>query len=323
MNITIIGCGAYSLAIAKRMAKNKNNKITIWTESKENALEYEKTNKIKNIYKDEIFSKNIVVTDSYEKALENTGIIFLMTSSKFVKSTLENIKEFYNKKIPVVIGTKGIDNESKKYNSILVNKILKTKNIAVIAGPSFAIDILNDAILALTVATRKRKIFIKINNVFNNTRTVLKRSYDLAGVQLSSTLKNVYAIGSGILNGLGNPESTNSIYLTKVINEMYNIIYMLEDQEITILSYAGIGDTIMTCNDTKSRNYTYGMKLTSKTKTAAKNYLSKNTVEGYEACKTMYEIIKKNRVKAKLLITIYEILYENKDCKELEKELLG
>ena len=82
MNITIIGCGAYSLAMAKRMAKNEDNKITIWTESKENALEFEKTNKIKGIYKDEVFSKNITVTDSYEKALETTGIIFLMTSSK-------------------------------------------------------------------------------------------------------------------------------------------------------------------------------------------------------------------------------------------------
>lgn len=322
MNITIIGCGAYSLAMAKRMAKNEDNKITIWTESKENALEFEKTNKIKGIYKDEVFSKNITVTDSYEKALEATGIIFLMTSSKFIKNTLEDMVKFYNKKIPVIIGTKGIDNENKKYNSILVNKILKTKNVAVIAGPSFAIDILNDAILALTVATRKRKIFKKMQNIFNDTRTVLKRSYDLKGVQLCSTLKNVYAIGSGILNGLGNPEATNSIYLTKVINEMYNIIYMLEDQETTILSFAGLGDTIMTCNDNKSRNYTYGIKLTAKSKATAKNYLNKNTVEGYEACKTMVEIIKKNRIKAKLLITIYEILYEGKNCKELEKELL-
>ena len=127
MNITIIGCGAYSLAMAKRMAKNENNKITIWTESKENALEFEKTNKIKGIYKDEVFSKNITVTDSYEKALEATGIIFLMTSSKFIKNTLEDMVKFYNKKIPVIIGTKGIDNENKKYNSILANKILKTK----------------------------------------------------------------------------------------------------------------------------------------------------------------------------------------------------
>ena len=149
--------------------------ITPDNESKENALEFEKTNKIKGIYKDEVFSKNITVTDSYEKALETTGIIFLMTSSKFIKNTLEDMAKFYNKKIPVIIGTKGIDNENKKYNSILVNKILKTKNIAVIAGPSFAIDILNDAILALTVATRKRKIFKKMQNIFKDTRTVLKR----------------------------------------------------------------------------------------------------------------------------------------------------
>lgn len=323
MNIGIIGCGAYSMSMAKRIGKNQNNKIIVWTEDSKKEEEYKNTNKIKSIYKDEEFSKNIVVTSKYENLFTNIDILFIMTSCKFLNETLKNIKKYYNKKIPVIIGTKGIDNETKKYSSKLVEKELKTKNIAVIAGPSFAIDILNDEMLALTVATRKRKIFKKLQEIFSDNRTYLTKTIDIEGVQLCSTLKNVYAIGAGILNGLGNVQSINAIYLTKVINEVHNILYMLDKEEITVLSLAGIGDTIMTCSDNKSRNYTYGIKLTAKTKNTAINYLKNNTIEGYEACKTVYDILKKNKIKANLLITIYDILYNEKDPKELEKELFN
>ena len=322
MNITIIGTGAYSMSMAKRLAKNSNNNIILWTEDPKKVKEFNDTKKIKSVFKDEVFDSKIKITNDYKEALENSNIIFMMTASSFLKNTLESIKPFYKKNIPIIIGTKGIDVESKKFPSELVKSILKTKNIAVIAGPSFAIDILEDKMLALTVATKKRKIFNLMKTIYNDTFSKLERSYDLIGVQLCSTLKNIYAIGSGILSGLGNPSSTNSIYLTKVMKEVGEILYMYDLSEFTLLSLAGFGDITMTCSDEKSRNHTYGEKITSKTKTAATNYLKKTTVEGYNVMEVMYKSLKKRKIKAPLLYTIYEIVFDNKDKNELEKELL-
>jgi glycerol-3-phosphate dehydrogenase (NAD(P)+) len=322
MNIAIIGTGAYSLSMAKRLAKNKENNIILWTEDPKKEKEFKDNKKIKSVFKDEVFADNISVSNDYSVVMNNANVIYLMTTTKYVKSTLENIKPFYKKKTPIIIGTKGIEIESEKFISQLVKEILKTKYIAVIAGPSFAIDILNDEILALTVATRKRSIFNLLKNIYHNSRTILKKSNDLIGVELCSTLKNIYAIGSGILNGLGNANGANAVYLTKVMKEVYDILYMFDRSEYTFLSLAGLGDILMTCSDNKSRNYTYGTKLTSKTKTTAANFLKKNTVEGYETIDTMYKILKKRKTKAKLLFTIYEIIYENKNPKELENELL-
>lgn len=140
---------------------------------------------------------------------------------------------------------------------------------------------------------------------------------------LCSTIKNIYAIGNGILNGLGLPNSNQAIYLTKVINEMLNILYEMNCYDTTLLTLAGFGDTLMTCSDEKSRNYTYGTKLTAKTKTTAKNYLNKTTVEGHEALPVIVEKLKAKKIKAPLIFRIYEIVYENKDVKTLKEELFN
>lgn len=321
MNIAIIGCGVYSMAMAKRLSKIKTNNIKVWTEDSKKALEFKDTRKVKSIFKDEVFDNNIEIFDNFEHVLKDCNIIFLMISSAFMKSTLDNIKPFYSKNMKIIIGTKGFDLEDRKFFSNVVRNTLKTNNIAVIAGPSFAIDILNNEILALTVATKKRNIYEELQKIYKDTNTKLERSKDLVGVQLSSVLKNIYAIGSGIFSGLKNSEATGAIYLTKVIKELNEILYMFDCEELTIFTLASFGDTIMTCTDDKSRNFTYGFKLTSKNKNTAKNYLEKNTVEGYENLKGMYKILKKRRINANILYTIHDIVFNEKNPKELENEL--
>ena len=322
MNIAIIGCGVYSMAMAKRLSKNSDNIIKVWTEDPKKVTEYKKTHQIKSIFKDEVYKDNITLSNSYEEVLKDSKIIFLMISANFMRDTLKNIKPFYKANKKIIIGTKGIDLEKKKFFSETIKKVLKTYNVASIAGPSFAIDILNDEILALTVATKRKDIFKLLELIYKDTNTKLERSKDLIGVQLSSTLKNIYAIGAGMYSGFGHSEATNAIYLTRILNETNEILYTFNCDEFTIMSYASLGDTILTCSDEKSRNYTYGKKLTSKRKTDALNYLTKNTVEGYAALKGMYSMVKKKKINAPILYTLYDIIYNNKDMHELEKELL-
>ena len=319
MNISIIGCGVYSMAMAKRLAKK--NKITVWTEDPKKVEEFRKTRTLKKIFKDEKFSNNISLTNNFEEAVLGSKVVFIMTSSNYLQSTLIELKPFIKRNTMIIIGTKGFDINTKKLPHEMVKKILKTKKYALIAGPSFAIDILNDELLALTVATRKNKIYKTLKKVYEDSNTKLEKTLDVNGVAISSVLKNVYAIGAGIYSGLGHSEATNAIYLTKVINEIYEIIFYFDAEEYTLLSLATLGDTIMTCTDSKSRNYTFGTKV-AKNKTTAKTYLKSNTVEGYESLEIIYNMIHKKHIKTPILNTLYEIIYQNKDKKELEKELL-
>lgn len=313
MNIAVIGCGVYSLSVSKRLSKNPNNNIKIWSENKDIVKSYKKTNKVESIYKSEKFNNNIVITNDYNECLKDADIIFLMTSMKYLKDTVIDIKTYYKKNIPIIIGTKGIDTKSLKFASNIVKTTLKTNNIAVIAGPSFAIDILNDEIFALTVASKKRKIYKLLTTLLNkDNNCVLEYTRDLLSIQLSSTLKNIYAIGSGILSGLKLPESNTSIYLTKVLKEIEEILYMLNDDYYSMFKFGFIGDTIMTCTDNKSRNYTYGTKLCSKSKKTALNYLEKTTVEGVQSIDAVIDLLKKRHIKCPIINCINNIINGDK-----------
>ena len=322
MNIAIIGCGVYSMAIAKRLSDNSDNIIKIWSEDSKKVKEYEKSHKVPTIFKDEVFNDNIKLYDKYYDVLRDADIVFIMVSSKYMVNVLNDMKAYYKPNMKVIIGTKGFDIENNKFFSETIKKTLKTNNIAIIAGPSFAIDILNEEILALTIATKKRKIYKELNKIFKDTNTTFDKTRDLISVELSSVLKNIYAIGAGIFEGAGNSKTNAGIYLTKVMKEVLHILYMYDKEEYNLMTYACIGDTIMTCSNKESRNYTYGMKLTSKRKTDATNYLKKNTVEGHDNLKVIYELLKKKKIKANILYTIYDIIYNNAEIETLENELL-
>ena len=137
----------------------------------------------------------------------------------------------------------------------------------------------------------------------------------IIGVELCGSIKNVIAIASGILEGLGYTESTRSFLITESLHDIKSLIYGLGGKKKTILSYAGVGDLLLTATSSKSRNYTYGILIGKKNYTMAEDYLKNNTVEGYndsvylikkviENAQTEVNLEKRNRI-----INLYRVSF--------------
>ena len=197
MKISVIGTGAYGLAIALELAKKKN-KISMWTESPKVFEEYKKNKKISSIF-DIAIPSNISITPDMEKVLENTELIYIVTASKYVDSVCDKMKPFYNKSIPICIASKGIEESSEELLSNIVAKKLKTKYIAVISGPTFAIDIINDEPVALAIGSNSLKARSLVINTLANDHLKLRPTKDMIGIQLCGSVKNVIAIAAGIV----------------------------------------------------------------------------------------------------------------------------
>ena len=146
MKITVMGTGAYSLGLANILAKKDKNTIMLWTEKKENVLEFNKKHQLNSIFPNVTFKENITITDSYEEALANTNLIFLVTSAKYIYEVCKNMQKYYHN-TPICIASKGIDDKTLNPLSNVVKNTLNTKNVAVISGPTFAIDLINIAVL--------------------------------------------------------------------------------------------------------------------------------------------------------------------------------
>lgn len=322
MKISVIGLGIYSLAISKALAKNKNNKIVIWTENPKKLEEFKETKKLISIVDTDI-PKNISITTSIKEAVEDTSIIYIITASKYVDITVDKIKPYYNKNTPICIASKGIEESREELLSNIVKNTLKTNNIAVISGPTFAIDIINNEPVALALASTSKKAREYVLNTLSNDTLKLRPSNDMIGIQMCGAVKNVIAIASGILSGLGYSNSTQSFLINESLHDIKDIIKLFGGKPKTILSFAGVGDLMLTCTSTKSRNFSFGYTIGS-TKDPKKinEYLTNNTVEGYNTLDIIYKMIRKKGIEIKLITTIYNIVYNIEDPNTLAKFLI-
>ena len=294
MKISIIGTGAYSVGIALMLAKKHGNKIMLWSENQDYVKEFKENRKISKIFNDVVFPDNIDITNSFEEVMKDTSLIFLITSAKYILSVCESILPYYNN-TPICIASKGIEHTTLRPLSILVKDTLKTKNVSVISGPTFAIDLINNEPAALAIAGyNKKTIKIVYENLSNDTLK-LRKSSDIIGIQLCGSVKNIIAIAAGILKGLGYSESTQAFLINESLHDMKNIIHALGGKKKTILSFAGIGDLLLTCSSVKSRNYSFGYVIGStKNKKEIDSYLNNNTVEGYYTLNSIYKMLQKN-----------------------------
>lgn len=318
----MIGTGAYSIAIAMQLAKKENNEIVLWSENKELVKEANKYKTVKSIFKDLVLPNNIRITNSYEDALDKSKLIFLITSAKYIQNVCKEILPYY-KNTPICIASKGIDKNTLSPLSTLVRNTLKTKNISVISGPTFAIDLINNEPAALAIAGLNKKCINLVKEVLVNDTLKLRKSSDIIGIQLCGSIKNIVAIAAGILKGLGYQESTQAFLINESLHDMKNIIHALGGKRKTILSFSGIGDLLLTCSSIKSRNYSFGYVIgESRDPKKILEYLNNNTVEGYYTLNSIYNMLKKKGIDIPLITLIHNIVSNNEDPNELAKFLI-
>ena len=321
MKVAVLGTGAYGLAIAHCLAKN-NLDVQMWTENKDKYAEWKKTKNLKSVMPNYNFDQNISVSDDIKNVINDASAIFITCASRYVHSVSTKIKKYYVKNTPICIASKGIEETTCKFMSTVVKEVLNTNSICVISGPTFAIDILNDEPVALAIASKNNKARSFITTLLAGDTLKLRKSRDLIGVQICGSVKNIIAIASGILSGLGYSESTQAFLINESLHDIKNMIYYLGGKKKTILSFAGVGDLLMTSMSKKSRNYSFGLVCASGDTTKIKEFLDTHTVEGYFTLKIVLKLLKKKSIKIPLLFLINDIIDGKKDPHELANFLI-
>jgi len=323
MKITVFGAGAYGISIACQLAKKESNNIMLWTENKKLFDEFNKSHQFKSKFPSLEVPNNIKITENYEDAMKDTNLIFIITSAKYVNNICDNIKYYY-KNTPICIAAKGIELESLNTLSNLAKNKLDTNNISVISGPTFAIDLINNNPAALAIAGYNKKTIKIVKENLQNETLKLRESSDIIGIQLCGSIKNIIAIAAGILKGLGYTESTQAFLINESLHDMKNIIHHLGGKRKTILSFAGIGDLLLTCSSAKSRNYSFGYVIGStKNKEKINEYLKNNTVEGYYTLNSVYKMLQKKGINIPLITLIYNIVINYEDPNNLATFLIN
>jgi len=257
--IAVLGGGSFGTAVANLLAEN-GHRVLQWMRDPEQAeairVNRENPRYLKGI---KVLEGVEPVTD-LQRALSDSQLVFVALPSSALRSVLTPHVDLLTDKMLVSL-TKGIEAQTFKLMSEILEDIAPQARIGVLSGPNLAREIAEHALTATVVASEDEELCRQVQAALHGRTFRVYASADRFGVELGGALKNVYAIISGMAVALGMGENTKSMLITRALAEMTRFAVSQGANPMTFLGLAGVGDLIVTCSSPKSRNYQVGFAL--------------------------------------------------------------
>lgn len=318
MKITILGSGSFGSAIAQILTDN-NNEVLLWTNDLEQIEEINTKGTNKKYFTNFKFHKNVKATSNLLDALEFSDIIIIGIPSKIISGVSKKINKLLKNKKTFINMSKGIDYKDLTTISETIHKNIDKsliKNVYTMTGPSFAKEIIERKFTKFVLAGKHINDEELIRKIFENEYIALEISKDIKGVEILSSIKNIVALASGILDGLGFGENAHAVIITEGVKEMKKLSLFYEIDINTILGISGLGDLVLTASSTNSRNYITGKKVGEGMDIDKAIKMTKTVVEGIECAHSIYKLAKKHKINLPITKSVYNIFYKGKDPKK-------
>ena len=318
-----MGGGSWATALAKLMLNN--NESIIWYMRRPDRIESFNATGHNPVYLSDVRfdTSRIYFTSDINEACRLADTLLLAVPSPYFKNHMANITEDISQK-HVVNAIKGIvPDENMLITHYMTRQFgISPDNLLVASGPCHAEEVALERLSYLTVAAQsieKAQAFAaKLESA--KMKTVL--SSDIDGIEYAGVLKNVYAIGAGILHGLKNGDNFLATYVSNAIREMerFEDIACPHSQR-NICNSAYLGDLLVTCYSRFSRNHNFGAMIGRGYSVKAAMMEMEMVAEGYYATRCMHLINENHPVEMPILDTMYSILYERKNAYEAIAQL--
>lgn len=320
-NICVIGDGGWGTTLSVLLSRKGFN-VTLWGAFPDyvKVLQFGREN-IKFLPGVKI-PENVQLTSSLDDALRSKELIVLAVPSQHMRAVLAMLKMHNTSGSVFVSVTKGIEVRTLKRMSEVILEVLGDNRLAVLSGPTIALEVANGAPATIVAASEDLMLAKMAQEVFMTDRFRVYTTSDVIGVELGGSLKNVIAIASGICDALGFGTNAKAAVLTRGLAEIARLGLAMGAKRETFYGLSGLGDLTTTCMSQYSRNRWLGEEIG---KGKVLKEILKETdmvVEGVATSKSAYELSKKYKVDMPIVYEIYKALYENKDPKIAVHDLM-
>ena len=320
IRIGVLGAGAWGTTIALLLSK-KNN-VLLWANEKKVVQE------INLKHKNDIFLKGVKLNKKI-KATNNLNdftkidFLFVVVPTHYISTTLKKLKGTLNKRCMIINASKGIEISSLSLISKIINNHFPKNSISILSGPNFAKEIASGKPTASLIASKSISDSKRISKLLSSSHFRPYLSNDIVGAQICGAMKNVYAIGCGIITGKKFGDNAVASIISRSFAEISLVCKKLGGKPETLMGLSGLGDLFLTCSSDKSRNFSLGLKIASGKKTSTLLKSKKTVAEGAHTVKAIYKLSKKLKIDLPINNEIYKILYLNKDIDKSISELLN
>jgi len=325
MIASVVGGGSWGSAFSVHLGR-KGIKTKLWIREPEIYESTSRHRENKTFLSGIKFPPSVSFNNSLKQTLEKTDIVFIAVPSEYCREMYEKISPILGGNQIIVSLTKGIEYESLKRMSELMQESFEpemTSKIAVMSGPSFAREVAESHPTAVVVASKENKIAKEIQHFVSDSFFRAYSSNDVTGVELAGALKNIIAISAGISDGLGYGRNTLAALITRGIAEITRLGVQMGAEAETFSGLAGIGDLVLTCTGKLSRNRHVGYELGKGS--SIKDILKemKMVAEGVTTTLSANKLAQRHQIEMPICEQIHKILYKNKDPRKALKDLMS
>lgn len=318
--IAVLGGGSFGTAIANLLAEN-GQRVLQWMRDPEQAeairIHRENPRYLKGV---KIHPGVEAVTD-LPATLQACQLLFVALPSSALRAVLQPLAgQLAGKRL--VSLTKGIEAESFKLMSQILEEIAPQAHIGVLSGPNLAREVAEHALTATVIASEDEGLCQQVQAVLHGRTFRVYASADRFGVELGGALKNVYAIIAGMAVALGMGENTKSMLITRALAEMTRLAVHLGANPMTFLGLAGVGDLIVTCSSAKSRNYQVGFALGEGLSLESAVARLGEVAEGVNTLKVLKAKSESLQVYMPLVAGLHAILFEGRTLAQVIEALM-
>lgn len=317
MKVAVIGAGSWGTATTSILAEN-GHEVVIWAREQEIA-DGINANKRNPLYLPDIdLGQATRSTTDLAEALTGAEAVVMVTPSFAVREMAEKMKPHLAGGVPVVMLSKGVERDTGLLLTEVLTDVFGARaKIAALSGPNHAEEVSRRIPSATVVASRDPEVARLFQTIFSHPMFRVYTSSDVIGVEISAAAKNVIAIISGMIDGLGFGDNSKASIMTRGLAEISRLVAARGGNPMTCMGLAGVGDLIATCTSRHSRNRTFG-EMVAKGKTLADFENETHMIaEGATACITVSDLAARYGVEMPIVNVVRGILYEGLSYEEV------
>ena len=320
MKVAVLGGGSWGTALAAQLARSGHETALYLREAGlARSINEERLNPV---YLPGVLLPSLAATTELERAATGASAVFVVIPSEFCRSIYARLRGLVPEDAVVVSATKGIELDTLKRMSEVAGEELPGQPVAVLSGPSFALEVAQGQPTTVVVASADHRVAEIVQRAVSGRAFRAYSSEDVVGVELAGALKNVIAIAAGIIDGLGYGHNTAAGLITRGLAEMTRLTVALGGRADTLAGLAGLGDLVLTCTGALSRNRRLGHELGAGRRLAEIVTETHMVAEGVRTTAAACFLAERMGIEMPIAAQMREVLYAGKPPREAVDELM-
>ncbi len=323
--IAIIGTTAWGMTLGVVLA-NKGLDVRLWARTEEEASRLRSKGPGSRQLTGVTFPQQLSVTSSARKALTRVSAVILVVPSQTMRQNIRAIKDYLKEPMLIISAAKGLETGSNKRMSQVIAEEIPPgfrSNICVLSGPNLFKEVLLGLPASAVVAAEDDAVARRAQKLLSAPNFSIYTNNDVIGVELGGALKNVIALGAGMVDGLGYGDNAKAAFITRGLTEMAALGVALGASPLTLSGLSGLGDLIATCASPLSRNHYVGVELTKGRDLNEITSSMTGVAEGVATTAAAWDVARKLKLEMPITEKIYQVLYNGANARQMITELLG